>query len=85
MADYDDYLKDEERWARELDDLGRIREAAEWERRLRELVASTGKARKTILHYRARLVRNAVKLRPDMSEADASAWVDSVIGLEPAN
>jgi hypothetical protein len=85
MSDYDDYRNDEERWARELDDLGRIREAAEWERRLRELVARTGKTKKTILHYRARLIRNAVKLRPDMSEVEASTWVDAVIGLEPAN
>jgi hypothetical protein len=48
-------------------------------------VARTGKTKKTILHYRARLIRNAVKLRPDMSEVEASTWVDAVIGLEPAN
>jgi hypothetical protein len=48
-------------------------------------VARTGKTKKTILHYRSRLIRNAVKLRPDMSEVEASTWVDAVIGLEPAN
>ena len=85
MADYEDYRKDEEGFARELDDLVKIREAAEWERRLRELVARLGKTRKTVLSYRSRLVRNALQLRPDLSEAQASAWVDSVIGLEPAN
>ncbi len=85
MSDYDDDLKDEEQWARDLDDLPMIREAAEWERRLRALVSRTGKNREIVLSYRLRLVRKAVKFRPDMPEAQASAWVDRVIGLEPAH
>ncbi len=85
MSDYDERLKDEERFAHDMDDLARIREAAEWERRLRQLVTSLGKTKKTVLHYRSRLIRNAITLKPDMSEAAATAWVDSVIGLEPPN
>jgi hypothetical protein len=85
MANYDDYRRDEERFAQELDDLAKIRESMEWERRLKQLVDRLGKTRKTVLAYRARLIRNAMQLRPDLSEAQASAWVDSIIGLEPAN
>ena len=84
MADYKDYRSDEEGFARELDDLAKaprscgIGATAEgpggssWEDEDRPF-------------YRSRLIRNALQLRPDLSEAQASAWVDSVIGLEPAN
>jgi hypothetical protein len=85
MSDYDDYLKDQEQWAKDLDELAKIREAAEWERRLKALMARTGRSRKTVLSTRSRLIQNAMKLRPDLSESQATAWVDSVVGLDPAN
>ncbi len=85
MSEYDDYRDEEERHHRELEDLAKIREADEWFRRLRELVGRTGKSRKYVVKYRHRLIQNAMTLRPDMSEVEAAAWVDGVIGLEPTN
>lgn len=85
MSDGDTYGSDEERFLEELDVLAKLLEATEWERRLRELSVRLGKPKDIVLRYRSRLVQNALRLRPDLSEAQACVWVDSIIGLQPAN
>ena len=60
------------------------READAWERRLRELVAHAGKPKQVVLKYRERIIKDAITLF-GMSEGDATAWVDGVLGLESSD
>lgn len=89
MADYQDRLNDEEWFARELDELEKLRAANEWERRLRQLVARLNQSpdrnatRATVLRDRSRIINYARLVRPDFSEVSAAAWVDGVLGLDP--
>jgi hypothetical protein len=85
MSDYDDYRKDEARFFDDLDELAQNSAAVEWERRLREMAVRLDQPRTFLLRQRTRLIRQTMALRPDMSEAAAATWVDSVIGLDPSN
>ncbi len=85
MGGYDDYRKDEERFLTELDELAEAGAAAEWERRLAERSSKTGKSKRIILSARRRAIKNAMSLRPDFTEVQATAWVDRTLGLKDSD
>lgn len=83
MADYDERLKDEERFAQELEILAKIAEANEWERRLKAFISRIDKSkRKSVLKSRDRLIKNLRLLRPRLTEAEAAASIDAAIGID---
>ena len=81
MSDYDDYLKEEDRFFRGLEALPEIRDADEWERRIRDLVARLGVPRSVVLKNRAQCIKSFRLDVPGMSEEDVTATVDELIGL----
>jgi hypothetical protein len=78
------YNDDHDRFYQELDELGGLRQAAAREQRLRELASRMGTTRSTMLKRREALIVTAMKIF-QMPRADAEAWTDKHIGLDPSH
>lgn len=81
MANQDDDKRNYD----ELLKLATIRERSERERRVKALMGRIGKSREYVKDHRLRLIQDAMTLRQDWSEAEATQWVDGVLGIEPIN
>ena len=79
-----DYKDEHDRFYRDLDDLGKIREAAAKERRLKELAVRLGKSQSVLLKQREAFILKAVD-QLGISRVAAEAILDVAIGLEPPN
>ena len=66
-------------------ELARIRQRDEQRRRATALLHESSASREYLWEQRARLIGDALIARPDWSEADAIAWVDSVFTGKPAD
>jgi hypothetical protein len=65
--------------------LARIRQRDEQRRRAAALLHESGASREYLWEQRPRLIGDALIARPDWSEADAIAWMDSVFTAKPAD
>ena len=66
-------------------ELARIRQRDERRRRSTALLQENDASREYLWEQRARLIGDALIARPDWSEADAIAWVDSVFTARPTD
>ena len=90
-SDYEQRVREEAQFARDMEDLAKIHEAKEWERRLQLLIDRINETpgrfvnRRSVAKWRGRLIKDMMTLFPNLTEAEAASKVDAAIGLEPPN